>query len=709
MIETPQQAARRLSGPALEKGFKPEALYTYRNADGSESYHKIRARHPDSREKWIRPMHKNGSGYQFGEPPFPNGKPLYRLQELVAKPGNPCWYVEGENCADALAELGVLATTAGSASSDEKADYSPLAKRAVVVWPDNDTAGMEHGRRVAEKLRAIGCSVEVIDAGVLGLPDGGDCVNWLEERPFAEAKDLAKLPRAREERRSRFADVRTVTDGPDWSPPEALPELPAVPPFNFEVLPGVLRAFVQDIAERMQCPPEFPAVGAVAMIGAAIGRRLGIRPKRYDSWTVVPNLWGMIVGKSGIMKSPAQADAIAPLKRMQAKAFEEYEQAKSEYEISAKAEKIRAAHAEGEARKALQKDRGANLKAMLLPDVAVEEPKPRRYVVNDSTPEALCETLKDNPHGVLCERDELIGLLRSMDKEGQQEARALYLTAADGDKSFTVDRILRGSARHIQGVCVSIVGGIQPGVLAGYVRETQRGLAGDDGLLQRFGLMVYPDIARGWQNVDRPENRDAKSAVYGLVERLCNLTPEQVGAEPAPEGGIPYLRFSNAAQALFVEWLADLEGKIRSGEDHPAIVSHLAKYRKVVPALALINHLCEGGTGPVTDRALSLALLFITLLEAHARRVYSYASRPDLDAAKTVLAKLKAGKLPIEFTARLVYRQGWSGLTGPDETTAALRVLVDYGYLRERVEQGEAGGRSSTVYRAHPSTKEGAL
>jgi hypothetical protein len=55
----------------------------------------------------------------------------------------------------------------------------------------------------------------------------------------------------------------------------------------------------------------------------------------------------------------------------------------------------------------------------------------------------------------------------------------------------------------------------------------------------------------------------------------------------------------------------------------------------------------------------------------------SNAARPDLDAAKTILAKPKAEKLPIEFTARDVYRAGWSGLCGPEETVAAIRVLLD--------------------------------
>ncbi len=493
-----------------------------------------------------------------------------------------------------------------------------------------------------------------------------------------------------------------------WSEPEKLPELPPVPAFDYRFLPGPLRAYVQDISERMQCPPEFAAVGAMVMAGAAIGRRIGIRPKQSDSWTVIPNLWGAIVGKSGIMKSPALAEALVPLKKMQVKAFEQFEKEMADYELIERVEKIRAAQKEKEAVKALSGDFKPSidaLKEILKADGHLVAPTRRRFIVNDTSPESLCETLRENPYGVLCERDELIGLLRSMDREGNQEARALYLTAADGDKSFTVDRIMRGSGRHIEALCVSLLGGIQPGVLAAYVRETQRSGAGDDGLLQRFQLMVYPDITGTWKNIDRLPDAEAREGMHKLIESLCSITAEAAGAEADPYGGVPFVRFDSAAYGLFVEWLAELEQKLRSGEEHPAVASHLSKYRKLVPALSLINHLCDGDRGNVTETPISRALLFAGFLEDHARRVYSYAARPDYDAAKTILTKLKNGKLLARFTARDVYRPGWSGLTTAEEAQAALRVLLDYKHIREIQAEENEVGRPSKEYEAHPALR----
>ena len=60
-----------------------------------------------------------------------------------------------------------------------------------------------------------------------------------------------------------------------------------------------------DIAERMQCPPDFPAAAAVVALGSVIGRRCGIRPKRQDDWMVVPNLWGAVIGRPVTRGLPA--------------------------------------------------------------------------------------------------------------------------------------------------------------------------------------------------------------------------------------------------------------------------------------------------------------------------------------------------------------------------------------------------------------------
>jgi hypothetical protein len=181
MSKTPQQAARRLAAGAIRDGFKADALHEYRDTIGATIYWRIHLKHPDGR-KWIRPMYVNGNGYELGEPTFPTGKkPLYALYALDRMVGNPdevVWIVEGEQKVDALTRLGLAATTSGSATSARAANWEPLGKRIVVIWPDNDDPGKTYAREVASIVIQRGCAVSCIDVDQLGPEQGEDVMHF---------------------------------------------------------------------------------------------------------------------------------------------------------------------------------------------------------------------------------------------------------------------------------------------------------------------------------------------------------------------------------------------------------------------------------------------------------------------------------------------------------------------------------------------------
>jgi hypothetical protein len=76
--------------------------------------------------------------------------------------------------------------------------------------------------------------------------------------------------------------------------------------------------------------------------------------------------------------------------------------------------------------------------------------------------------------------------------------------------------------RRVDHVCLSVLGGIQPGVLAEFVRNAQTGGAGDDGLLQRFGLMVWPDARSEWRDVDKPPHINGAEDVESVFRTLAD-------------------------------------------------------------------------------------------------------------------------------------------------------------------------------------------
>src|SRR5690606_7947670 len=144
---------------------------------------------------------------------------------------------------------------------------------------------------------------------------------------------------------------------------------------------------------------------------------------------------------------------------------------------------------------------------------------------------------------------------------------------------------------------------------------------GDDGLLQRFGMLVWPDISGEWRNVDRWPDTEAKTAAFQVFQRLEAMRPD---ADPETGEDRPTVcRFSPDAHDLFESWRHGLENELRSGENHPALESHLAKYRKLVRALALVCALADGEQEVVSITSTARALAWAEYLRTHAERVYA--------------------------------------------------------------------------------------
>jgi hypothetical protein len=282
----------------------------------------------------------------------------------------------------------------------------------------------------------------------------------------------------------------------DWPEPEPLGgELPAVQAFDLALLPEALRPLVEDTAERMQVPLDYPAVVAVLCLGGVTGRRATIQPKAADtSWIVTPNLWGGIIAPPGMMKSPVISAITRPLTRIEADWRKEYDAALSSYQQQQEESELRRA-AWREQYKAAQKSGKA---APVRPDDSIAAPVCGRLITQDATAEKLHEILHDNPAGVLVIRDELSGWLATLDKPGREGERGFFLSAWNGDTPYTMDRIGRGSV-YVDACCVSMLGGIQPARLLSYLSDAVQDGPRNDGLLQRFQVLVYPDIPRDWK------------------------------------------------------------------------------------------------------------------------------------------------------------------------------------------------------------------
>jgi putative DNA primase/helicase len=686
--------------------------YDYTDESGRPLYQAVRMDPKDFRQR--RPDGKGGWVWSIKGVRLV----LYRLPELLKRVTETVFICEGEKDVHSLEALGLLATCNPMGAGKWRREYSEaLRGRSVVIIPDNDMPGRKHAAGVAANLMRVDCEVRIVE-----VPRGKDVSDWLgaggtleELHTFASGQaaltgeSLAAL-RARWQLTEQKEHRATLTQvAGEWPKPEPIQsELPPVEAFSEHLLPASFRPLVRDVAERMQVPMDYPAVVTVLCLAGAVNRRASIQPKAKDTgWVVVPNLWGGIIARPGFMKSPVIQAATRPLVQLQTEwrlaheeALKGYEWGKEEYELRRAAwkEQFKANSKKGKA----SPDR---------PEDEPEEPKLRRLIVNDATFEALHQTMSENPAGILVIRDELTGWWSQLDRAGREGERPFCLSAWNGDTGHTIDRIGRGTI-HVEACCMSMLGGIQPGRLRSYLTDALKDGPSNDGLIQRFQLMVWPDTEPGWTYVDRAPDAASEALAAGVFRKLVELDAEN----PVR------FRFAPDAQDLFMDWLAELEAKVRGDELHPAFISHLSKYRSLMPSLALLFELADrvGSVGFVGS-SLANSENFVNLehtrqaaagceyLESHARRVYSCIVTPQLRAARELADKIKHRKVGTEgfFSCRDVYLKGWSGLDTLEAVKLAAEVLQDAGWLRNLSgESGPLGGRPSNRYEVNPRVWE---
>ena len=670
---------------------------------------------------WVRPKDDKqdcrGAEYSFRE----CLRVPYRLAKLLN--AETVYLPEGEKDVHTLEAWGLVAScnpggSGNSALYEGWTDY--FRGRHVVVVLDNDAPGRKHAAAVAAALLNVAASVRIVE--LPGLPEKGDVTDWRDAggaferfRELTEASpplDAAALS----ELRARWGlaedeprhQARAEAAG-EWPMPEPIQsELPPVQGFSEDLLPDSFRPLAADVTERMQVPMDYPAVVTVLCLAGAVNRRAVIQPKVNDiRWVVIPNLWGGIIAPPGFMKSPVIQAIIRLLIQIQIEWRYEHEEALKEYTREEE---------EYELRRAAWKEqyKVASKKKTALPgrpEEEPDEPKLRRLIVNDATFEALHQTMSENPAGILVIRDELTGWWSQLDRAGREGERAFCLQAWNGDTGHTIDRIGRGTI-HVEACCMSMLGGIQPGRLRSYLVDALEDGPSNDGLIQRFQAMVWPDTAPDWTYVDRAPDAVSEQQAARIFRKLVELDAEN----PAR------FRFAPDAQELFIEWLAELEAKIRGDELHPALISHLSKYRSLMPALALLFELADrAGSVGFDGSSLAKQENFVGLrhakraaawcdyLESHARRVYSCIVTPQLRAARELADKIKHRKVGASgfFSCRDVYLTGWSGLDSPEAVKQAAEVLEDAGWVRDvSAPSGPLGGRPANRYAVNPRVWE---
>jgi putative DNA primase/helicase len=679
-----------------------DCAYRYFDQDGTFLYEVVRRKNPRGfYQRRPKPNDKGKWLYSLDGA----RRVLYRLPELLkADPTALVFVVEGEKDVETLHALGLVATCNPEGALKWRPEFAEhLRDRIVIILPDNDDVGRKHALLVARSLVGIAREIKVVT--LPDLPEKGDVSDWMNAGGTAEQL------------------LQIVQSTPQWTdsggfsgfsgpPLQVSVNLRSVPKLDPRMIPEPFRAWLIDIAERASCPLDLPTMAALVAFAARVGRKVAIRPKCQDDLTVVANLWGMGVLPPGWLKTHTLGEGIKPLARLEIEAREQHKHAlerfaaeKAMAEAEARASKAKLERA---AKKDADRDTLRTLAIQTVAEQDVAAPTLRRYIVNDTTVEKLGELLNENPNGLVLYRDELMGFLKNLEKQGHENDRAFYLEAWNGDKPYTYDRIGRGSV-FIDSMTVSILGGIQPSKLSAYIRSMGSG-GNDDGFIPRFQLAVYPDTNEPYRHIDRWPDGEAKNRAYAAFHALDALDPATIGAT-VEANEIPYLHFSEDAQGFFDSWREALEPKVRTSRETAALVSHLAKYRSLMPSLALLFHLIDiidrKSFGPVSLPAARCAAAWCHYLEEHARRIYQLAFDGDPEPAQRLAERIKES-LPSPFAIGDVVKKGWSSLPTVEAVERAVAMLEEHNWVKRReIPPGPQGGRPKVEIHINPLARGG--
>src|SRR5262245_39167293 len=210
--------------------------------------------------------------------------------------------------------------------------YAVIDGTHIITWPAPDGTRIAmhdpHEDRSNNHLAFVqvhNAQGDLINEGTLRYLDSGDCLRFAQ-------RCAAMNGTQPEPWNARLLYVahhvqESLAQAP-WPLPQPLPDgLRAVRPLPERLLPDALKPWLVDIAERLQVPLEFPAVAAIVALASVVGNQVRFQPKARDDWTVTPNLWGGVVGRPGMMKSPALQEALRPLYRLVKQAEDEHKEA----------------------------------------------------------------------------------------------------------------------------------------------------------------------------------------------------------------------------------------------------------------------------------------------------------------------------------------------------------------------------------------------
>lgn len=470
----------------------------------------------------------------------------------------------------------------------------------------------------------------------------------------------------------------------------------------YDALPETMGAFIKEHSTIRGCPPDYILVSLLARLGCVFSGKIKIAMTKNTNWHASPNFFWMMVGNPSSGKSNAFSLTNKPIQSLEEQARKQYKEAfklyKDKYDLLER--KLNAAY-KGIDRECAKKsvdllavskleESIKNLKKQIY-ELEEQKPKLKRYTIQKLTIEKLILILEENTEGVMLEIDELSSLFIRLSKDENSEERCLYLSGYNGNIPYSYDTVKRGTVL-IPNLLLSILGGTQPAKLKRFINEAKNGHQ-DDGLLQRFQGVVFPDRTL-MLPVDKKDNETLANFLAQIFQNLNSLPSNST------DNDITVLRFDDNAQMIFDEWREEttsLAHKLSYPFD-----AHVGKSYEFIAALSAYFYLYENNGNLTDDKCLSKKNILSAIklgryFLSHAKRMYGLAYQDDMPA-RSLSKKLARLSLPQNindhydatlkthfFTRSQIRIKDWANLNTKEQRLEAIEILIKRGHISRQL------------------------
>jgi hypothetical protein len=325
-------------------------------------------------------------------------------------------------------------------------------------------------------------------------------------------------------------------------------------------------------------------------------------------------------------------------------------------------------------------------------------PQAERFILSDTTVEALAPILQANPRGLLLARDELAGWIGSFDRysgKGKAGADSSNWLSMFNAESIIVDR-KTGIPRtiHVPQAAVCVSGGIQPGILQRALGIEHR----ESGLAARLLLTCPPRKAKRWTEADIDPRAEAE--LVRLFDRLYELqstTGDDGESRPvlvrmSVDAKLAWTAYYNAHAIEQTDLTGDMAAAWSKLEEYAArlaLVIHFTRWAAGDPAFTNANS--------VDTASMNAGIILAKWFKHEVRRVYALLEESDAERDQRRLVDW-IGRKGGTVTPREV-QQGCRWLKEPGAAETALEELVKAGRGAWRdVPTTAKGGRPARIF-----------